>query len=122
MLVALDLQHMLEELGYRVVGIAPDHRSAQACAQAHPIDLALVDINLRDGATGPDIAAELAEKHGVLIIFVTGNIGMAPRVSGALGAMGKPITPKSLAAAIAYASAVRDGSGAVEAPAELQAF
>ena len=58
-LVALEIESVLEELGYTVLGIAADLEGALAYAHHH-IDLALVDLNLRDGLTGPEIGATLA--------------------------------------------------------------
>jgi two-component system, response regulator PdtaR len=49
-LVALSLQQALDAIGYETVGIAPDTETAFKMAEARP-DIALVDINLRDGET-----------------------------------------------------------------------
>jgi|GEM_PF-2998509 len=48
MLVAFEVEAVLGELGHEVVGIAPDMGTALSGAM-RPIDLALVDPNLRDG-------------------------------------------------------------------------
>ena len=69
--VALDLERILEDRGYLVVAIAADR--AEAMRHAALCDVAFVDINLRDGATGPEIANTLATEHGVSIVFVTAN-------------------------------------------------
>lgn len=47
-------------------------RSAMEKASA-AIDLALVDVNLMDGATGPLIAEKLASEFGIEVVFVTAN-------------------------------------------------
>ena len=53
-LVALELEDILTDAGHTVVGIVPDQ------AAIHRLDktpeVALVDINLRDGPSGPTIA------------------------------------------------------------------
>lgn len=69
--VALDLERILEDRGYDVVGIAADRQ--EALAHGARCDVAFVDINLRDGPTGPEIARTLASEHGVKIVFVTAN-------------------------------------------------
>ncbi len=69
--VALDLERILTDAGYSVVGIAADRSTA--CEIGRDCDFAFVDVNLRDGPTGPDIAATLARDHDVKIVFVTAN-------------------------------------------------
>ncbi|MGE0725779.1 MAG: response regulator, partial [Alphaproteobacteria bacterium] len=51
-LVAMELEYILREAGHDVAGIAADTSSVGRLA-APDIDLALVDLNLRDGVTGP---------------------------------------------------------------------
>ncbi len=83
--VALDIENILISSGFTVSGIAADRKTALSLADA--CDVALVDINLRDGPTGPAIATELAERHGVKVVFVTANpaqIGEAERVAAAI--------------------------------------
>ena len=68
-LVALDLEHIVASAGYPVVGIATARSEIEALAV--PPKIAFVDINLRDGPTGVEIARALAERFGTRIIFVT---------------------------------------------------
>lgn len=101
--VALDLERILTDAGYHVKAIAADRPGAiEAADDCH---FALVDVNLRDGATGPALAATLARDYGVKVIFVTANpaqIGIAP---GALGYIRKPFSEAAILAAAAMASA-----------------
>ena len=103
-LVAADLEASLEELGYSCAGIAPDLQTALALAASKP-DLALVDIHLRDGQTGPLIAERLAQDHGIAVLFVTANPRMAldARPPGVIGVLNKPCREEVVAAAVAYA-------------------
>ena len=87
--VALDIERVLSDCGYEVGGIAMDRDEALRLAEG--CTLALVDINLRDGRTGPQIAAELYDSHAIRSVFVTANpaqIGTPPM--GALGYVCKP--------------------------------
>lgn len=100
--VALDIERVLTDCGHGVAGIAMDR--AEALRLAEGCTLALVDINLRDGRTGPQIAAELYEAYGIRSVFVTANpsqIGTPP--NGALGYMCKPFDGTMLRAAIEWA-------------------
>ncbi len=106
--VALDLERILIDAGYRVAAIAADSESAiQAAADC---EFAFVDVNLRDGPTGPQIARRIAHDYGVKVVFVTAN----PTQIGcngdcALGYIRKPFSESAILAAAALAS---DGSGA----------
>lgn len=102
MFVALDIERVLEDSGYKVGGIAMDRTEALDLADG--CTLALVDINLRDGRTGPQIAAELYDRHAIRSVFVTANpaqIGTPPE--GALGYVCKPFDGAMLRAAIEWA-------------------
>jgi DNA-binding NarL/FixJ family response regulator len=114
-LVAADLEAALEDLGYTSVGIAQDLETALDLAQARP-DIALVDVHLRDGETGPLIARRLVEEFAVKVLFVTANPRMVADtvLPGAIGVIGKPCPHNLIAAALDYAL---DVEGAVTLPA-----
>lgn len=100
--VALDIERVLADCGFGIGGIAMDH--AEALRLAPGCTLALIDINLRDGRTGPQIAADLYEQHAIRSVFVTANpaqIGTPP--TGALGYVCKPFDGLMLRAAIEWA-------------------
>ncbi len=116
MLIALEMETILEERGYDVVGIAPDLESAMSFA-GRQIDLALVDLNLRDGLTGPDIGKRLAHDHRVGVLFVTANPRLlGDGIAGTIGVLTKPTDEASLASAVAYALSVRTGQEALPPP------
>lgn len=110
-LVAADLQAALEDRGYAVVGIAQDLETALALADAGP-DVALVDVHLRDGETGPLVARRLAEEFGVKVLFVTANPRMVLEGEArcAIGVIGKPCRDDLVAAALDY-TLLPDGDG-----------
>jgi DNA-binding response OmpR family regulator len=116
-LVALQLEDILTDAGHKVVGIAPDQASIQNLEE--PPAVALVDLNLRDGPSGPIIAQLLAERFGTIIVYVTANpsqIGQpAPT---AIGVVQKPFSQPAILSAISVAlnRDVRD------APADLDLF
>lgn len=110
-LVAANLEAGLEERGFVPVGVAPDLETALKLAEAKP-DIALVDIHLQDGETGPQIASRLANDFGVRVVFVTANPQMAAatRGPGVIGVVNKPYTEDLIAQAIDYALRARDQS------------
>lgn len=120
MLVALELQSILLDLDFEVAGIAPDLATAQGYFN-QDLDLALVDLNLRDGLTGPQIGATLGSS-GVTVLFVTANPRLLGQgISGAIGVITKPTDEDMVRSAVAYALAVRSGRAA-KAPPYLRLF
>ncbi len=108
-LVASNLEAILEDLGHESVGIAPDMQTAMELAVQAP-DLALVDVNLRDGETGPTIAERLRRDHGVAVLFVTANPRMVERAwPAALGVLSKPCDDALIGACVDYALSTRLG-------------
>lgn len=105
-LLALDLESHLIAMGHRVIGVASDAADAFALAENEAVDLALVDLNLRDGFTGPQIATKLAHEHGVVVIFVTGSSEQIPAdYAGALGAIAKPWSAETLVQLVPFVRA-----------------
>ena len=94
---ALHLEAAIQELGCEVIGIAPDSESALELAETVP-DLALVDLNLRDGLTGPQIARSLANRYGTKVLILTANPKEAGEpFDGLLGVVSKPWDEKEIA-------------------------
>ena len=74
-LLVFHLEQMIEDLGHEFVG-ASDSFAALRDASPIIMDVALVDIDLADGRTGPAAAAWLRER-GVSVGFVTGQAAIA---------------------------------------------
>jgi CheY-like chemotaxis protein len=101
--VALDLERILLDAGYQVAGIAAD--SASAIEAAPGCGFAFVDVNLRDGPTGPGIAQRMAQDYGIKVVFVTANPSQIDCDGDcALGYIRKPFSEAAILAAAAMAS------------------
>lgn len=74
-LLVFHLEQMIEDLGHQFVGASDSLAALQGGARV-PIDVALVDIDLADGRTGPTAAAWLRDQ-GVAVGFVTGQVAIA---------------------------------------------
>lgn len=121
LIVALELQNILEDVGCQVVGIAADSRRARDLA-TKDVDVAMVDLNLRDGLTGPQIGEELV-RQGVTVLFMTANPSqLGEGVRGAVGVMPKPVEQDELKQAAAYIAAVHAGLSPPAPPARLTQF
>jgi CheY-like chemotaxis protein len=118
-LIALDLSYNLEALGHEVVATAADAAEALEAA-AQGIDLALVDLNLRDGLTGPRLGEALARKWGAAVIYLTATpYQIGPGITGPVGILSKPFTDAALAQAVGFAISLRAGRSAIP-PSELR--
>jgi PAS domain S-box-containing protein len=69
-LVAMMIQECLAEFGYQVIGPIFTASEAAAKAKDSPLEAAVLDINLGDGAVYP--IAEMLTARGVPFVFVTG--------------------------------------------------
>lgn len=122
-LVAMELRFVMEDLGYVVVGMAPDARSALALATGGEVELALVDIHLSDGATGVGLGQELGQAFGATVLYMTANPGMVSHgVPGTMGVLTKPTDEGCVREAIEYALHLRRGEPAPVVPPGLQMF
>lgn len=120
MLVACEMEAILQENGYRCAGIVPD-LTAAARFFGHSLDLALVDLNLRDGFTGPEIGERLS-RAGIPVVFVTANPALlGDGIAGTVGVITKPTDEKTLLDAVAYALSWRMGTPG-EPPPALRLF
>lgn len=103
-ILAMELEFVLGEAGCDVVGCAMDRAGAFAIAQRERPDLALVDVNLLDGMTGPQIAHRLVSEYGAAVVFLTANPEQIPEgFAGALGAVSKPFDDQTIKAVVAFA-------------------
>ena len=120
MLVAMELESILSDCGLEPVGIAPDWTTAEAYFD-ESLDLALVDLNLRDGLTGPQIGKMLGAK-GVTVLFLTANPRiLGEGIAGTIGVLTKPTDSATVKQAVDYALGVRQGRAA-EPPQSLRLF
>jgi two-component system, response regulator PdtaR len=114
-LVALQLEDLLTEAGYEVVGIIADRASLRGIDD--PPQVALVDLHLRDGPSGCGIAQELAANFGTRVVYVTANPQqIAIPVPTAIGVVQKPFSPQAIVAAVMFASTGLSAGGAMPPP------
>lgn len=71
LLIALQLQTIVESMGHSVVGVASTRREAVSISRRSHPDLILTDINLADGSSGIKAVDEITARRESLVIFVT---------------------------------------------------
>ena len=120
-LVATEIEWVIEEIGYHAVGIAAD--MATALALADKADIALVDLNLLDGPTGSTIGRLLAEQYGVAVLFMTANPAqLGSGIPGTMGVLSKPVSERELREAIACLAAMAEKRTDQRVPSRIKLF
>jgi DNA-binding response OmpR family regulator len=121
-LLAMALSVSLQEAGHVVIGAAATAPSAITLADMATPDLALVDIRLRDGDSGTDVARRL-HRRGIPSLFISGQTDKArANRDSALGCLGKPCSPATVLASIEVAKAIIAGDAPAALPRGLELF
>ncbi|PSL07340.1 LytR/AlgR family response regulator transcription factor [Cecembia rubra] len=107
LVIAEDLKDVLEDLGYEVCGIAISAREALAMIEEKLPDIALLDIQIKGGKDGIDLAAEINEQYHLPFIMLTSHadlqtINRAKEVNP-YGYLVKPFNEKEILAGIELA-------------------
>ena len=112
LLIALELESLLQDMGHDVVGIAASSEEALSLGADDRPDLAFVDIHLSDGPTGIDVARRLTAGHDVTVLFMTANAKRIPEdFAGARGVIAKPYTERGVKEALAVLRVPRQRGG-----------
>jgi CheY-like chemotaxis protein len=102
--IALELEILLGELGFRSFDIADCPADALACAKAHRPALITADYRILSG-TGVEAVEMITAAVGQIpVVYVTGNPDLLP-AGGSRAVVDKPISPTALAAACVRARA-----------------
>ena len=109
--IALDLQHLLEEFGHHVVGTASRGDDALRLADATRPDLALLDIGISGELDGIDVACRLRHAFDIPTLFLSAfadeeTVGRAKRAEP-VGFLIKPVDPRALRTTLETALYVR---------------
>ncbi|WP_454761646.1 response regulator [Caulobacter segnis] len=103
MLLAIELEYLVEEVGCHSLGCAMSSDEAVDLAEKLHPDLALVDVHLSDGPTGVDVARKISQDCGGVALFMTANVKRLPEdFAGACGVIGKPYSEHGVKTALSY--------------------
>lgn len=109
-LIVLELECLLDELGYVTVGVAGNATEAIALGRSTVPDIALVDIHLVDGPTGVAVARALSADPRTTVVFMTANAKRIPDdFAGAFGVIAKPYSERVVASTLDYIAGLRAG-------------
>jgi two-component system, response regulator PdtaR len=103
-LVAMDLQITLSEIGYSVIGISSSGEQTIELTRAERPDIILMDVHLRGAVSGLQAAEKIQEEFAIPILFVTAapdDSTLEKINSSKMNALlSKPISTQSLQIAI----------------------
>ncbi|HDR05383.1 MAG TPA: PAS domain S-box protein [Candidatus Marinimicrobia bacterium] len=71
LIIASDIQSIIERLGFRVTGIAEDAAEAWKMVEKELPDLILMDIRLRGKTDGITLSEEILNKYDIPIVFIS---------------------------------------------------
>lgn len=122
MLLAMDIEALVEDSGHHVLAGAASLRDVEALPADLNPQLAFVDIHLANESNGLDVCRYI-RKHwpDTLIVFITANLSKIPAdFSGAHGVIAKPFSHAGVVNAINYlANGVFDPPPSLPRPASL---
>ncbi len=119
-LVAMEIENIVEDMGHLPIGVAQDSKRARDLAK--DAELAFVDLNLVDGPTGVELGRDLV-RRGVTVLYMTANPAqLGDGVPGAIGVLPKPVNDQDLKQALDYCVAIRRQTGSVTPPGRLRLF
>jgi DNA-binding response OmpR family regulator len=95
-LIAMDLQHILEDAGGVVIGPADSLASAFAIVQRDQVDAAVLDVRLETGDSLP--LANLLHERGVPFLFQTSDPDLIQGLYAGVPVLRKPFRPAELVA------------------------
>jgi len=72
-MIAEDLQDILIDAGYNVIGVAHNFKKAKDILEIREIDLAFLDVTLSDDSTGIEVANFINEKYEIPFVFLTSH-------------------------------------------------
>ena len=102
-LVLMQLEMLLEDAGHTVVGTAMAAEEAVALIGKTRPELVLLDLHLKDGSSGLDVADAVRDRDDVTIVFITANATkLNDDLAGAVGIIAKPFTAKTIEGSLAY--------------------
>lgn len=97
-LIAMMVEDYLDDLGARVVGPALTTQQALKLIDEHPVDAAILDVNL--GAERSDSVAHRLRNRGIPFVFATGYGTHAVEGLGESEVIAKPYRQEHLASAL----------------------
>ena len=102
-LVLMQLEMLLEDAGHVVVGTAMSADEAIVLVDETKPELVFLDMQLKDGSSGLDVARAVREVGGITVVFLTANARkLNDDMEGAAAVIAKPFNETVLEGSISY--------------------
>ncbi len=102
-IILMQLESLLEDTGHIVVGTAMSAKEAIPLILESRPELVLLDLHLKDGSSGVDVARAVRDQADLTIVFLTANVlRLSENLEGAAAVMAKPFNEQALQGSIAY--------------------
>jgi DNA-binding response OmpR family regulator len=122
-LVAFALEWALKIVGHRVLGPADSVEDAITLCRNDRPDVALIDLNLRDGGDGVEVARFLHERHRTPCLFLSAQVAHARAHRHlAVGLVRKPYDSARLPAIVKFVARPGYGRMSGQLPAGLELY
>ncbi|MFB6347426.1 MAG: response regulator [bacterium] len=106
-ITAMEVQSMLEEMDYNVVGIEDTGKAALEVLEENSVDLVIMDIRLPGGMDGIETTRRINEEHDVPVIYFSAYSDdqtlEGARETEPAGFLIKPITKEDLRSSVEIA-------------------
>ena len=102
-LIAMMLEDFLESLGHTVAGTVDNVEAALDHVDRGGFDVAIVDVQLKDGKHAWSVADRLAENGTPFVIATGGHVEAPPEAHAAAPVLAKPYTIDAIEPALAQA-------------------
>lgn len=102
-LIAMMLEDFLETLGHDVVGTCESVEEAMVRVDAGGFDVAIIDVQLKDGKKVWPVADRLAEEGTPFVLATGGHVDPPPEQHAGAPVLSKPYTIEAIEPAIALA-------------------
>jgi CheY-like chemotaxis protein len=102
-LIAMMLEDFLETLGHDVVGTCESVEEAMVRVDAGGFDVAIIDVQLKDGKKVWPVADRLAEEGTPFVLATGGHVDPPPEQHAGAPVLSKPYTIEAIEPALAQA-------------------
>jgi DNA-binding response OmpR family regulator len=122
-LLAFMIEDALIEAGHEIFGPVGTPAEAIALAEQSRPQLMIVDVNLKNDASGVEVARYLHINLDIPSLFATGQVEIAwQNTDVAIGVLAKPFAPDAVVDAVAAIARLLSGQKASGVPRELELF
>jgi DNA-binding response OmpR family regulator len=122
-LIAFALEWALRLAGHQVLGPVDTVAGALGLVERKRPDLALIDLDLRHGDDGADLAHHLHEKFGTPVLFTSARIAHARKNRHvALGLIPKPYDTDQVLDVVSFVGDVASGVRPPRVPNQVELF